>query len=523
MSDQQTSPTDLRLAELMASLSLAIDLGLGQPMEWVLRFCLAGVRLAQILGLSEAEQSDVYYLAMLRHIGCSYTATSDAYYLGDETSVAEMLPMDPDDMGAMMRMIIRLVAPNDPLHKRVRYLARIMSSGAQYFSANHITHCEVGEHFIADLGFDQHIQQAFWQVFERWDGNGIPNGLAGEAILPTIRVLYVAHDAAAIFATHGLDSTIETVRERAGRLYDPLVADTFCRHAADICADLEAESIWEAVLASEPGEPLRVQHDQVDQALQALADFTDLKSPHTRGHSRAVAELVDAAALQYRLPEPDIVTVRHAALIHDMGRVAVSSAIWNKSGPLSESEWEKVRLHPYYTERIFARSSSLSSLGTLGALHHEVQDGSGYFRGLGGTMLSPAARLLTVANAYCALIEERPHRKRHTPDEAADRLRKDGHQGRFDPGTVDAVLSAAGHQVRRPRSTFARGLSNREVEVLKLIARGLTNKQIGKQLSITEKTVEHHVTHIYNKIDVSNRASATFFAMQNHLLTEQLA
>jgi HD-GYP domain-containing protein (c-di-GMP phosphodiesterase class II) len=296
--------------------------------------------------------------------------------------------------------------------------------------------------------------------------------------------------------------------------------EAFCKHAPDVCAELKADSIWEAVLASEPGEPLRLLPDQVERGLGALADFTDLKSPHTRGHSRAVADLVEAAARHYGLPEQDIITVRRAGLVHDMGRTAVSAAIWNKRGALNENEWEKMRLHPYYTERILSRSASLSSLGTLAALHHERQDGSGYFRGLRGNMLSPAAGLLGAANTYCALIEERPHRKRHSPDEAADRLRRDGHQGRFDPGIVDAVLSAAGHQVRRSRSPLTRGLSEREIDVLKLVARGLSNKQIGKQLSISEKTVEHHVTHIYNKIGVSSRAGATFFAMQNHLLTE---
>jgi len=521
MRDQRTSPTELRLAELMASLSLAIDLGVGQPMEWVLRYCLVGVRLAQILGLSEADQCDIYYLAMLRHVGCSYTASLDSYFLGDETRVSDLMTVDPDDMETMMRMMARLVAPDDPPQKRALYLERIMSAGSQYFESNHITHCEVGEQFIRTLGFGANVQQAFWQVFERWDGNGIPNKLTGEAILPIVRILHVAHDAATYYTRHGLESAEEMVRQRAGRVFDPQIADIFCRHAPDVCADLKADSIWEAVLASEPGEPVRLPPDQVEQGLQALADFTDLKSPHTRGHSRAVADLVEAAARQYGLPEQDVITVRRAGLIHDMGRAAVSAAIWNKSGALNESEWEKVRLHPYYTERILSRSASLSPLGTLASLHHEFQDGSGYFRGLRGNMLSAAAGLLAAANAYCALVEERPHRKRHSLDEAADRLRRDGQQGRFDLGIVDAVLSAAGHQVRRSRSPLTRGLSEREIEVLKLIARGLSNKQIGKQLSITEKTVEHHVTHIYNKIDVSSRAGATFFAMQNHLLTEQ--
>jgi len=214
------------------------------------------------------------------------------------------------------------------------------------------------------------------------------------------------------------------------------------------------------------------------------------------------------------------VALRRAALVHDLGRVGVSAAIWCKTGALSASEWERVRLHPYYTERVFARSPNLARLAALAATHHEHLDGSGYHRGLTSTVLTPAARLLAAANAYCARLESRPHRPPATPDAAADALRRDVRAGRFDAGAVDAVLSAAGHRVQRARRSPSAELTGRELEVLRLIARGLSNKQIGSQLSITEKTVEHHVTHIYNKIDASTRAGATLFAMQHHMLDD---
>jgi HD-GYP domain-containing protein (c-di-GMP phosphodiesterase class II) len=217
------------------------------------------------------------------------------------------------------------------------------------------------------------------------------------------------------------------------------------------------------------------------------------------------------------------VALRRAALIHDLGRVGVSSAIWCKTGTLTESEWERVRLHPYYTERIFARSPHLTQIASLAATHHEYLDGSGYHRGVTAALLSPSARLLVAANAYCARLESRPHRPTLSPNAAADDLRQEVRDGKLDVNAVDAVLSAAGHLVQRPRRVPSTDLSNREIEVLRLIARGLSNKQIGAQLSITEKTVEHHVTHIYNKIDVSTRAGATLFAMQNHLLNDLFA
>lgn len=198
----------------------------------------------------------------------------------------------------------------------------------------------------------------------------------------------------------------------------------------------------------------------------------------------------------------------------------MSAGIWDKPGPLTESEWERVRLHPYLTERILPHSKTFAPLVEVAALHHERLDGSGYHRRLPGTMLSSTARLLAAANVYQALAEPRPHRPALSPDEAATELRQQMKAGKLDAPAVDAVLSAAGHRVRRARSSLPGGLSQRELEVLRLLVRGLTNRQIAEQLDISPKTAGHHVQHIYNKLGVSSRAAATLFAMQHSLLTD---
>jgi HD-GYP domain-containing protein (c-di-GMP phosphodiesterase class II) len=205
-------------------------------------------------------------------------------------------------------------------------------------------------------------------------------------------------------------------------------------------------------------------------------------------------------------------------LIHDVGRVGVSNGIWNKSGPLTESEWERVRLHPYYTERIMNRSSALAPLGALAALHHERLDGSGYYRQVAPAQLSPAARILAAADVYQALTEPRPHRAACPPAAAADEVCRMMNAGKLDSDAVNAVLTVAGHRARPVRREWPGGLSEREVEVLRLIARGLSNRQMAASLVISEKTVSHHVQHIYDKIDVSTRAAATLFAMRNNLI-----
>ena len=258
---------------------------------------------------------------------------------------------------------------------------------------------------------------------------------------------------------------------------------------------------------------------ELDDALAAIADFADLKSPYTTGHSRGVAERAASAALRAGLGEPAAAELRRAGLLHDVGRLGVSNTIWDKPGVLSEAEMERVRMHPYLTQRTFSRSPRLAALAELAAAHHERLDGSGYPRGLAGGALSPEARILAAADAYQAMSEPRPHRPARPPDDAARELREEVRSGRLDADAVDAVLGAAGHRVRRRREGPA-GLTRREIEVLVLLARGLSNKAIAAQLVVSPRTVGHHIAHIYRKIDCSTRAEASLFAMQHGLLPE---
>jgi HD-GYP domain-containing protein (c-di-GMP phosphodiesterase class II) len=175
-------------------------------------------------------------------------------------------------------------------------------------------------------------------------------------------------------------------------------------------------------------------------------------------------------------------------------------------------------MHPYYTERVLARPPALARLGTLASLHHERLDGSGYHRGVPASMLSPAARILAAADVYHAMIEPRPYRPARTPGTAAAELRREVRAGRLDSEAVNGVLGAAGQQVRSTRRVLVAGLSEREVEVLRLLARGHTKKHIAQLLVISQKTVDQHTMHIYNKIAVSTRAAATLFAIEHNLL-----
>ncbi len=197
-----------------------------------------------------------------------------------------------------------------------------------------------------------------------------------------------------------------------------------------------------------------------------------------------------------------------------------SNSIWDKRGPLGPGEWERIRLYSYLAERMLGQSDALAPLGRLAVQHRERLDGSGYPRRLSGAAIDRGALILGAADAYQAMREPRPYRAARDPDDAARELRLEGNAGRLDAECVDAVLFVAGHRVRRRRQGPG-GLTQREIKVLRLLARGLSNKEIAKQLVIAPKTVGNHVEHIYTKIGASNCAGASLFAIQQGLLPEE--
>jgi HD-GYP domain-containing protein (c-di-GMP phosphodiesterase class II) len=516
------SHSSVRLAELMAALSLATDLGMGQPLEFALCGCVLAMRLGDALGLDESMLRAVYYQALLRYIGCNAETYALAALVGDELVLRSgYVAVDTGRQDEVVRYILRHLwqanAGASPV-QMARAIARGLLVLPGVAEAGFEGHCEVAQRLAERLGFGPEIIRGLGQLYERWDGKGVPAGLKGEEVAPAVLIVALAQDAVTYQRLGGMEAAVAMVRERRGTAYHPRMADRFCEQAPALLAGLDTEPSWESVLALEPGERTLLSDAQFDGACQAVADFTDIKSPYTLGHSSGVAALAAEAARRCGLPDGDVVAVRRAGLLHDIGRVGVSAGIWGKPGPLTDREWERVRLHPYYTERILARPPALARLAGLAAQHHERLDGSGYHRGLPAAMLSPAARILAAADVYQAMREPRAHRPAREPEAAVEELRREVRAGRLDGEAVQGVLAAAGHRVRPARREFVAGLSEREVEVLRLLARGQSTKQIAAQLSISDKTADHHIQHIYTKIGVSTRAGATLFAMEQNLL-----
>lgn len=532
MEEQRKPNSGIRLSELIAALSIATDFGMGQPVEYALSTCILAVRLGDSLGLTESELREVYYLALLRHIGCNAETYKMADVVGDELALrAEIARVDTGQSMQMMGLIFRYIRQaNEGASpwELARLVTQDLLTFPKLMKQEFAGFCEVAQLLAARLGFETLILRDLGQVYERWDGKGMPNGLKGEQIAPAVYIVTLAGDAVTFCrtdgrtdgSTDGRAAAINMAQERKGKMYPPDLAAHFCENADSLLAGLEAEPTWETVLALEPGEKSYLSEAEFDSACTAMAEFADIKSPYTVGHSKGVASLAEAAARACGLPQKETVALRRAALLHDVGRVGVSAAIWGKPGQLSQREWEQVRLHPYYTERILARPQALAQLGKLAANHHERLDGSGYHHSATSATLAVPARILAVADAYQAMLELRPHRPALTPEQAAGELLKEVKAGKFDRETVNHVLAAAGQSAGPVRRESTAGLSDREAEVLRLIARGQSIKQIAGLLFISPKTVDNHIQHIYNKIGVSTRAGATLFAMEQNLLPD---
>ena len=488
-------------------------------MEHVLRQCLIVLRVAERLGLEDEARAAVYYTALLVNVGCHTDAHEQAKWFGDDIALkATKYDHNLRSVRAAMSGMRMIGAGNPPLH-RFRIGLGFARSGYREVANMIDHHAAMARALGEQLDLPSEVLDALGAAYEMWDGKGWPGHIGGEAIPLAARLAQLGEFVEVAHRVGGIEAARALVRERRGRQFDPALCDLVDAEAPELLSGLDTIVTWDAVIDAEPALAVTLRGQQFDAALLAIANFVDLKSPYMLGHGHAVAELAARAAIEHGLPEL-AATMRRAGFAHDLGRLGISNAIWDKRGPLGPGEWERVRMHPYLTERMLQQSEALAPLGAIAVQHCERLDGSGYPRGLSGSAIARPARILGAADAYQAMREGRPHRRARSADKAAAELRAEAKAGRLDPDAVEAVLAAAGHRIaRRREGPF--GLTARETEVLRLLAVGLSNKQIAQRLVITPKTVGNHVEHIYAKIDVRTRAGAALFAMQHGLLPEE--
>jgi len=515
------SGDSLRVGELVATLALAQDNAFGQPLESQLRSCLLAVWLAEEAGLDSDSCDTVYWVALLRYIGCTGHAHEVATLFGDEIAIrAQTLIHDAGNPEEVMADVVAFATAGKTHDEREQIIQMIDAGAHEWAVHNFQSGCEAGDMLLQRLDFGPAVRDALAHTFERWNGKGFPNHTGGTDIPLAMRIVHISHDMEAIGRHFSPGRALEAIVDRRDRTYAPDLADLFALHGLDWFKRLEALDPWQSVLDLEPKPLCLLADDELDSALAVAADFIDLKSPYMAGHSRRCADLAAEAATLLGLDAGEVQTIRRAALVHEFGTTAIPNSIWDKPGELTRSERDRVELHPLITEQMLRRSDALAALNPVAACHHERCDGSGYHKRLSAPAIIDGAHVLAAADVFVGLTADRADRRAWSEAEAVAELRRLTSAHCLQQYAVDAVVAAIGvGDPKKLRRQNPAGLTKREVEVLRLAARGLTTQQIADELFISPKTTDHHIQHVYTKIGVSTRAAAALWAMQNGIVS----
>ncbi|TDV39255.1 LuxR family transcriptional regulator [Paraburkholderia caballeronis] len=484
MSDAEANHAALRIFDSVRALAFIGDLSMGQPTDHSLRTGWLAARLAHAAGLDASVCDAVREVSLLRWSGCTANAAGFAQVFGDDVAVRTAM-----------------------LESRPGMAEAIGNAGAAMVPLAQV-HCEVSGEVARILGLSTMTETALRHIFETWDGNGLPARLAYEKVPAAVLVVALAGDLEVFSRAYGVEQALGLIGQRAGTRYPESLVETAARHAGNWLAELERASLadFDAALATSDM--------QGSTSAELIADVIDLKLPWMTGFSRSVA--VTAAGCYARLASDDAgrELVYRAGLIHGIGRAAVPNDVWNRPASLPASAWEKVRLVPYWTERAGRQTGALGEAAVLASYAYERQDGSGYFRGARDPALTLEARVLAASVAWVALRSMRPWRAPLTDEAAARLLREEAANGRLCGEAVGALVAEGVPVARRVARGASHGprLSAREIDVLRAISRGASNKEVAQALTMSPSTVRTHVEKAFRKLECSTRAAATLKA-----------
>ncbi|HEY6540980.1 MAG TPA: HD domain-containing phosphohydrolase [Ktedonobacteraceae bacterium] len=511
------------MAELLCALSFATGLGFGGHVEHGLRSASFGLFIADELQLASEEREAIFYGALLKDIACTACSVGIAAFLpeNEQVSLSDVILIDPSRLTDMMGWMSKYFRPDAHFPRRMAKLLSFMVQCGTVARETMRSHCEIAELFARNLDFPANVQQALRFQWERWDGKGMAYRLKGSAIPRASRILHLAQVIELIHFFGGPTAAQAIACDKRATRFDPEGVDAFLALAqrANFWNTFEEQSRQDALLARSPATTAdQAPADQSERVCEALADFIDIKTRETWHHSRTVANVAVGIGTALGLNSSELSRLRCAALVHDVGKVAVPVDILVKEGQRSSSEWETYRLHPYYTQRILERVNAFQDLAQSAAAHHEWFNGQGYHRQLCGEQIPLHGRVLAMANVYARLVQQVDQ------EDFAGILRQMRSRVgvQFDPLCYEALVASVTVQRKlgaipcRPRKVG--NLTEREVEVLCLLAQGSNTPQIARRLNISKKTVEHHISHIYGKIGVTCRTAAAVYAVQQGIV-----
>jgi putative nucleotidyltransferase with HDIG domain len=437
----------VRVSEIISALSYALDLTEGRPMGHSVRSCILGMRLAEHIGLSAAERSDLFYSLLLKDAGCSSNASKLFHILAaDEIQAKRDVKLtDWTRVGwESLQYALTHVATGAPFMERVRRLMRVAAKQQQESCELVKIRCERGASIARRMGFPEPVAQAIQSLDEHWNGGGYPDSLRGREIPLYSRIMNLSQTLDVFYTHRNAETAIDVACRRAKRWFDPdlVNAAVSLANQGGLWCDLEETSAISHALALEPeNRRMLAGEETIENICQAFAEIIDAKSPFTYRHSTGVAEAAMAISRQLSLSEQDTTFMRRAALLHDIGKLSVPNTILEKPGPLDAEEWETVKRHPYYSYEILRRITGFEELSEVAASHHEKLDGSGYFRHFGAEQLSLQARILVVSDIYDALHAKRPYRDAMPMEKVLGIIQKDAPRA-LDAQCVEALKAA---------------------------------------------------------------------------------
>ena len=444
MPPQRIRPPEIvPLTDVLAALSFALDLTEGQPMGHALRTNLIALELAARLDLPLQARRDLYYAALLKDAGCSSNSAAVFEMFGTDDIAAKRARMVTDwsnDARAAL-YAFEHAARGASWFERAKRVATLARLGPRSAAKLVQVRCDRGAEIVMQLGFGRGAADAVRALEEHWDGHGHPLGLRGEQIPIVARVLGLAQILEVFTAEGGPYAGLALVRRRSGRWFDRTVVEA-CRGMEPLLARWSAMNTHELrdeVSLAEPGHAsLLAGTGTLRRVAHVFAGIVDAKSPYTGAHSQRVADVAVAIAQHLGWSADRVAETRSAALLHDIGKLSVPNSILDKPGALEPGEWEIMRMHALYTERILEHVKGFEWLAFASAAHHERMDGSGYCRGLDGELLPELSRVLAVADVYDALSAARPYRHALSPPEVYSIMDRDRGKG-FCPDCYDAL------------------------------------------------------------------------------------
>jgi putative nucleotidyltransferase with HDIG domain len=427
----------ISLAEIISALSYALDLTEGAMPGHALRTCVLGMRLGEALYLPASRMSNLYYALLLKDVGCNNNYDHLSEILGED----KHSPRSPGQSGdpsqssqpglSMFTLLWNTGRGQESPLRRAANLLHLGFANRRKSEDVISLRCDRGARILRKLGLGDGVAESVRGVDEKWDGSGFPNRRTRHHIPLESRIISIAQFLDVYAFEHGREAAIRVLEERSERWFDPKIVrlaiqlyrqGTLWRYASHATPEIETRA---AVLDLAPEGMAQLKAGDIDLICEAFSDVVDAKSSFTFRHSLGVTQVAIEMARVLGLSKERTRLVHRAALLHDLGKLRVPNSILDKPSELTREEWGVVREHPNLTREILSRIGPFAELAAIAGAHHEKLDGSGYPNGLKGKDLPIEARIISIADIYGAMTEDRPYRSGLTPEQALHNISRE--------------------------------------------------------------------------------------------------